>query len=89
MKQEKQLDDKTNWFEILTLIKNNTFSQIYKDYFVNKKEEGYYIHDKEAKVIFLFKQETTVKIYLNSNKYETIKILSSLDIENYIKKKIY
>ena len=87
MKQEKQLDDKTNWFEILTLIKKNTFSQIYKDYFVNKKEEGYYIHDKEAKVIFLFKQETTVKIYLNSNKYETIKILSSLDIENYIKKK--
>ena len=86
MAERDELNINTNWKEVLNSIENDNFEKNYKDYSFIKKEGGYYIYNKE-KEIFLLKQQKEIKIYFGDNKYDTIKIISSLDIEKYMKNK--
>ena len=86
-KPEKELNANTKWDEVLKDIREGTFLKNYKDYFINKKENGYHIYNKDVKDIFLFKKKVKVNIYYEKSKYEKLEILSSMEIENFIKKK--
>ena len=56
-KPEKELNANTKWDEVLKDIREGTFLKNYKDYFINKKENGYHIYNKDVKDIFLLKKK--------------------------------
>ena len=87
MKQKMNLDASTNWNQVLDSIIKNKFSSIYQNYSLKEVERGYLITQKDKlSNVFLFKKEIKIKIYFD-DKYEEINIYSSLQIENFIKKK--
>ena len=89
MKQKMNLDASTNWNQVLDSIINNNFSSIYQNYSIKEVERGYLITQKDKlSNVFLFKKEIKIKIYFDDSEYEEINIYSSLQIENFIKKKI-
>ena len=88
MAEKKILNQNTNWNKILDLIKDNKFSCTFPDYTIQKKEKGYLIQKKDNKEnIFLLTKERSIKIYFDKTIYETKQILSSLEIENFIKER--
>ena len=86
MAQKKSFDETNNWENILTLIEKDEFSKKFPDYTLEKKEHGYLIQNK-IENIFLFKEKKEIKIYFDNIHYEKLQILSSKEIENFIKNK--
>lgn len=86
MAQKKNFDEAKDWEEILTLIKDDKFSEEFPDYTLEKKEYGYLIQ-KNTENIFLFTEKQEIKIYFDKSNYEQLQILSSKEIENFIKNK--
>ena len=84
--QQKILDETDNWRNILTSIENEKFSKEFPDYTLEKKEYGYLIQ-KNTENIFLFTEKQEIKIYFDKSNYEKLQILSSKEIENFIKNK--
>ena len=82
-----ELNNNTNWLDIIELIKKGEFSGKYKDYSVSKMEDGYLIEKKDSSIIFLFDQKKRIKVYFDDNYFEEIDVFSNLDIERYIKGK--
>ena len=85
--KENELNNNTNWLDIIELIKKGEFSEKYKDYSVSKMEEGYLIEKKDSPIIFLFDQKKRIKVYFDDNYFEEIDVFTNLDIERYIEGK--
>ena len=85
--KENELNNNTNWLDIIELIKKDEFSEKYKDYSVSKMEEGYLIEKKDSPIIFLFDQKKRIKVYFDDNYFEEIDVFTNLDIERYIEGK--
>ena len=85
--KENELNNNTNWLDIIELIKKGEFSGKYKDYSVSKMEEGYLIEKKDSPIIFLFDQKKRIKVYFDDNYFEEIDVFTNLDIERYIEGK--
>ena len=81
---KKQLDETTNWIEVLNSIKQKKFSDDYDNYTVKMRELGYLIEKGEMK-IYLFKHKKKINIFLEPNIVKEIEIYSTLEIENFIK----
>jgi len=85
-----ELNMNTNWKEVLDLIKENKFSDKYKNYSLYKKEKGYLIEKNEKdkiKCIFLFNERKSLKIYFDDKNFVIIEIFTSLEIDKFIESK--
>ena len=85
-----ELNMNTNWKEVLDLIKENKFSDKYKNYSLYKKEKGYLIEKNEKdkiKFIFLFNERKSLKIYFDDKNFVIIEIFTSLEIDKFIESK--
>ena len=89
MSDNDELNLNTDWENVLNSIKEDTFSENYKNYDYVKKEEGYLIYRKEDTDIsfFLFKEKKSINIYLDKENFESIDVYTSLQIDNFIKNK--
>ena len=90
MEANLELNNNTNWNDILVLIDKNEFLSTYKNYSLTNRENGYLIEStkkEDQQTIFLLKEKMSIKIYFDDNNYQTINVITNLEIESYIKAK--
>ena len=90
MEENLELNSNTNWNDILVLIDKNKFLSTYTNYSLTNRENGYLIESakkEDHQTIFLLKKKKSIKIYFDDNNYQTINVITNLEIESYIKAK--
>ena len=90
MEENLELNSNTNWNDILVLIDKNKFLSTYTNYSLTNRENGYLIESakkEDHQTIFLLKDKMSIKIYFDDNNYQTINVITNLEIESYIKAK--
>ena len=89
MSKDEELNLNTKWENVLNLIRNDEFSNKYKDYVYIEKDGGYLIKEKKNpdKYFFLFDEQKIINIYFDEENFQSIEVYTSLEIDRFIKAK--